>query len=261
MALRMQTFFKIPRNSVDVTRLPVYNNRKCTPCNCRVFAGRKCWGVMGEKMRKRRILAAFFGMLAAAGAAATLMLALTARDRETVVLKEDPRVMACAQSFLDELCAMDLEGASAELLGEPKLTMVPPETDVEKILWDRYWTGLEGKLEGQPYAQGSFLTVNARITYPDVGAVIQRMGVLAQEQLWQRVEQAQSVFEVYDETGSYRQDVLDQVLLQALWAASEQTTAVCEKSIALRLAYDGEDWKIVPGRELRDLLSGAMDGG
>ena len=212
-------------------------------------------------MRKRRILAAFFGMLAAAGAAATLMLALTARDRETVVLKEDPRVMACAQSFLDELCAMDLEGASAELLGEPKLTMVPPETDVEKILWDRYWTGLEGRLEGQPYAQGSFLTVNARITYPDVGAVIQRMGALAQEQLRQMVEQAQSVFEVYDETGSYRQDVLDEVLLQALWAASEQTTAVCEKSIALRLAYDGEDWKIVPGRELRDLLSGAMDGG
>ena len=92
-------------------------------------------------------------------------------------------------------------------------------------------------------------------------AVIQKTGELALELLWQRVGQAQSVFEVYDETGSYRQDVLDEVLLQALWAASEQTTAVREKSIALKLAYDGVDWKIVPGRELRDLLSGAMDGG
>ena len=68
-------------------------------------------------MRKRRILAAFFGILAAAGAAVTLMLALTARGRQTMMLKEDPRVMTCAQNFLDKLCDMDLEGASAELLG------------------------------------------------------------------------------------------------------------------------------------------------
>ena len=42
-------------------------------------AGRKSWGAVGETMKKRRILAAFFGILAAAGAAVTLMLALTAR--------------------------------------------------------------------------------------------------------------------------------------------------------------------------------------
>lgn len=212
-------------------------------------------------MKKRRILAAFFGILAAAGAAVTLMLALTARGRQTMMLKEDPRVMACAQNFLDKLCDMDLEGASAELLGAPELNMVSDQDGVKKILWDRYWGGLEAILEGKPYAQGSFLTVNARITYPDMDAVIRQMGELTQTRLRQRVDEAENVSEVYNTDGGYRQEVLDEVLVQAARTAAEQTTAVCEKSIALKLAYDGEDWKIVPGKDLRSLLSGDLDGG
>ena len=212
-------------------------------------------------MKKRRILAAFFGILAAAGAAVTLMLALTARGRQTMMLKEDPRVMTCAQNFLDKLCDMDLEGASAELLGAPELNMVSDQDGVKKILWDRYWGGLEVTLEGKPYAQGSFLTVNARITYPDMDAVIRQMGGLTQTRLRQRVDEAENVSEVYNTDGGYRQEILDEVLVQAARTAAEQTTAVCEKSIALKLAYDGEDWKIIPGKELRSLLSGDLDGG
>ena len=149
-------------------------------------------------MKKRRILAAFFGILAAAGAAVTLMLALTARGRQTMMLKEDPRIMTCAQNFLDKLCGMDLEGASAELLGAPELNMVSDQDGVKKILWDRYWGGLEATLEGKPYAQGSFLTVNARITYPDMDAVIRQMGELTQTRLRQRVDEAENVSEVYN---------------------------------------------------------------
>lgn len=212
-------------------------------------------------MKKRRILAAFFGILAAAGAAVTLMLALTARGRQTMMLKEDPRVMTCAQNFLDKLCGMDLEGASAELLGAPELNMVSDQDGVKKILWDRYWGELEATLEGKPYAQGSFLTVNARITYPDMDAVIRQMGELTQTRLRQRVDEAENVSEVYNTDGGYRQEILDEVLVQAARTAAEQTTVVCEKSIALKLAYDGEDWKIIPGKELRSLLSGDLDGG
>lgn len=212
-------------------------------------------------MKKRRILAAFSGILAAAGAAATLMLALTAPGRQTVMLKEDPRIMTCAQSFLDKLCGTDMEGASAELLGAPELNMASDQDGVEKILWERYWNGLEGTLEGEPYAQGSFLTVNARITYPDMDAVIRQMGELTQTCLRQRVDEAENVSEVYNTDGGYRQEILDEVLVQAARTAAEQTTAVCEKSIALKLAYDGEDWKIIPGKELRSLLSGDLDGG
>lgn len=212
-------------------------------------------------MKKRRILAAFFGILAAAGAAVTLILALTAPGRQTVMLREDPRIMTCAQSFLDKLCGMDLEGASAELLGEPELKMDSDQDGVEKILWDRYWGGLEGNLDGEPYAQGSFLTVNAQITYPDMDAVIRQMGELTQTLLQQRVDEAENISEVYDMDGGYRQEILDEVLIQAARTAVEQTTAVREKSIALKLAYDGENWKIVPGKELRSLLSGDLDGG
>lgn len=212
-------------------------------------------------MKKRRILAALFGILAAAGTAVTLMLALTVQGRQTVVLKEDSRIMTCAQSFLDKLCSMDLEGASAELLGAPELNMASDQDGVEKIIWDRYWGGLEAALEGEPYAQGSFLTVNARITYPDMEAVIRQMGELTQTLLRQRVDGAQNVSEVYNADGGYRQEILDEVLIQAARTAAEQTTAVCEKNITLKLAYDGESWKIVPGKELRSLLSGDLDGG
>lgn len=89
-------------------------------------------------MKKRRVLAGLMGVLAAVGAAATLQLGLTAPGKETAVLKMDPRVMEQAQEFLDDLSAFDLEGASAYILGTPKLTAQGGE-GTEKILWDRYW--------------------------------------------------------------------------------------------------------------------------
>lgn len=211
-------------------------------------------------MKKRRVLAAFFGVLAAAGAAVTLTLGLTARDREMVVLKEDTRIMVCAQDFLDDFCSLNLAGASEKMLGEPALTVDTDQTGAAKILWDRYWGGLEGTLEGEPYAQGSFLAVNARITYPDMAEIIRRTGELTQTLLAQKTAEALSVAEVYDAQGGYRQDVLDEVLVQAARTACAQTTAVCEKNVTLKLVYDGENWKIVSGKELRDLLSGTLEG-
>ena len=85
-------------------------------------------------MKKRRVLAGLMGVLAAVGAAATLQLGLTAPGKETAVLKMDPRVMEQAQEFLVELSAFDLEGASAYILGSPKLTAQGGE-GTEKILW------------------------------------------------------------------------------------------------------------------------------
>ena len=136
-------------------------------------------------MKKRRVLAGLMGVLAAVGAAATLQLGLTAPGKETAVLKMDPRVMEQAQEFLDELSAFDLEGASAYILGTPKLTAQGGE-GTEKILWDRYWQGLSCLAEGEPYTKDGNLAVDVRVTYPDIDAMTRQAGALAEQLLQQR---------------------------------------------------------------------------
>ena len=205
-------------------------------------------------MKKRRVLAGLMGVLAAVGAAATLQLGLTAPGKETAVLKMDPRVMEQAQEFLDELSAFDLEGASAYILGTPKLTAQGGE-GTEKILWDRYWQGLSCLAEGEPYTKDGNLAVDVRVTYPDIDAMTRQAGALAEQLLQQRVDEAESV------TDGYRQELLDEVLLQAVETAAEQVTETKEKNIVLELTYEAGNWWVVPGSELRDLLSGALDEG
>jgi len=67
--------------------------------------------------------------------------------------------------------------------------------------------------------------------------------------------------DIYDAEGGYRQEILDEVMLRAAQMATEQVTEVREKDVILKLVYDGKVWKIVPGKELRGLLSGSMNGG
>ena len=211
-------------------------------------------------MKKRRALAGLMGALAAVGAVLTLQLGLTAPGKETAVLKMDPRVMEQAQGFLENLSTLDLEGASAYILGCPKLTAGQKGEGPEKLLWERYWQGLSCSAEGAPYAKDGNLAVDVRVTYPDIDAMTRQAGALAEQLLQQRVDEAESVTDVYDGDG-YRQELLDEVLLQAVETAAEQVTETKEKNIVLELTYEAGNWWVVPGSELRDLLSGALDEG
>lgn len=211
-------------------------------------------------MKKRRVLAGLMGALAAVGAVLTLQLGLTAPGKETAVLKMDPRVMEQAQGFLEDLSTLDLEGASAYILGCPKLTAGQEGEGPEKLLWERYWQGLSCSAEGAPYAKDGNLAVDVRVSYPDIAAMTQQTGILAEQLLQQRVDQAESVSEVYDGQG-YRQEILDEVLLQAVETAAEQVTQTRERNVVLELTYEAGNWWVVPGNELRDLLSGALDEG
>lgn len=211
-------------------------------------------------MKKRRVLAGLMGALAAVGAVLTLQLGLTAPGKETAVLKMDPRVMEQAQGFLENLSTLDLEGASAYILGCPKLTAGQKGEGPEKLLWERYWQGLSCSAEGAPYAKDGNLAVDVRVSYPDIAAMTQQAGILAEQLLQQRVDQAESVSEVYDGQG-YRQEILDEVLLQAVETAAERVTQTRERNVVLELTYEAGNWWVVPGNELRDLLSGALDEG
>ena len=211
-------------------------------------------------MKKRRVLAGLMGALAAVGAVLTLQLGLTAPGKETAVLKMDPRVMEQAQGFLENLSTLDLEGASAYILGCPKLTAGLEGEGPEKLLWERYWQGLSCSAEGAPYAKDGNLAVDVRVSYPDIAAMTQQAGILAEQLLQQRVDQAESVSEVYDGQG-YRQEILDEMLLQAVETAAERVTQTRERNVVLELTYEAGNWWVVPGNELRDLLSGALDEG
>ena len=130
----------------------------------------------------------------------------------------------------------------------------------EKLLWERYWQGLSCSAEGAPYAKDGNLAVDVRVSYPDIAAMTRQAGILAEQLLQQRVDQAESVSEVYDGQG-YRQEILDEVLLQAVETAAERVTQTRERNVVLELTYEAGNWWVVPGNELRDLLSGALDEG
>ena len=93
---------------------------------------------------------------------------------------------------------------------------------------------------------------------PDLNALTERIGVLAPEILQQRIESAEDVSEIYDETNSYRQELTDWVLLEAIRRALAEPVVQKEQKLSLQLVYDGGQWKVRPDQALLELLSGGL---
>lgn len=191
----------------------------------------------------------------------TFCMAQAAPEIGPEILELDPEAGETARAFLNAAAGENLALAGEKLLGKPQLT-VPEQDDQDPawLLWNYYYANLTARAEGEVYAaQG--LRQDAVFTVPDLNRVTERMGVLAPEILTEFVESAEDVSQVYDETGGYRQELTDRVLLEAARRAMAEPAAVKELRLSLGLSYEDGQWYVRPDQALLDILAGALEKG
>lgn len=209
-------------------------------------------------MKGSRIFAALCLALGLTLGRFTLWLSLEAPKADPVILELDPAAEETAENFLQEISQGALDLAGEKLSGEPDLSgPAEDETDPAWLLWNYYYTNMTCTPQGQPYA-GRGLQQDAIVSVPDLNALTERIGVLAPEILQQRIESAEDVSEIYDETNSYRQELTDWVLLEAIRRALAEPVVQKEQKLSLQLVYDGGQWKVRPDQALLELLSGGL---
>ena len=185
----------------------------------------------------------------------TVFAAITAPARGTLVVDMDPEAENAARGLMEALVQGNLEAAGGYILGTPQFT-VPDQSaqSAEGLLWQYYYDGLSYTLDGG-------LSQNVTVTLPDLKAVTERMGVLAPEILTERIQAADSMEEVYDDQGGYRQDVTESVILEAAKKAMEEPVKTRQQTLTLGLCYVNGSWWVRPDQRLLDLLSGGLEKG
>lgn len=189
----------------------------------------------------------------------TFCMAQAAPEVRPEILELDPAAGETARGLLDAVARGDLAQAGELLLGGPQLT-APERNDRDPawLLWRYYYDNLTVGAEGEVYAaQG--LRQDVVFTVPDLNRITERIGALAPEILTQFMESAEDVSQVYDETGGYRQELTEQVLLEAARRAMAEPVILKEQRLSLGLAYEDGRWYVRTDQALLNILAGALE--
>ena len=170
--------------------------------------------------------------------------------------------MEQAQDVMDRLCAGDYAGASAGMVGNPDLGADrEPADDVGKLLWEAFLESLRYEFQGQPYAVDRGLAWDAEVSCLDFDSVTGNLGHRCRELLDQRVARAENVSEVYDENNEYREDVVMEVLREAVETAIREDGRTTVLPMTVKLACVDGRWLVVPDGELLKVFSWGTVGG
>ena len=212
------------------------------------------------KWNIQRFFAAFCGLCALCLGLWGVRTAATAPDRPPVLLRESPEARETAQAMLDALCQGDLEAVSRHLSGTPALTQPGNGGEASRRIWQAYVDSMTYRFTGPLYGTSQGPAIDVQVDALDVTALTDRIQALVPGLLRRHIAQAKDISEIYDSGNGYRQDLVDQVLLEAIDAALKESPAACRTELTLTLRYQAKDWYVLPDNALILLISGSEIG-
>lgn len=210
--------------------------------------------------KTQRIFAALCGAAALVLGGFGIRLGLTAPGKSPVLLSIDQGAQARCRDFAQCLRQGDFDGLSQTLLGTPQITQYSGEEALSKRIWQAYVSSMDCALEGGLYGTDQGLAQNITLEALDLGDLGARLEEKVPLLLEARMEEARDIQELYDGQNGYRQEVIDQVLLQALDEVLSQNPQTRETTLTLRLCRSRGQWLIQPEGDLIRFLSGNIAG-
>ena len=208
-------------------------------------------------MNEHKILSGVLFGLAILLVLLTWILGFTARENSPVLVTQPREARQTVVTMLDAAGQGDLDTMSSCLaegcsLGQQR----EPDSVVGKLLWKSYLDSFTYEILGDCYASDSGVALNVRVTYLDFDSVMEPMGKRTARLLTRRVGQAKKIEEVYDENNEYREDVVQDVLDEAMSQALEDEATQVTKEVAVHLTYENGQWRILPEPEILSAISG-----
>lgn len=209
-------------------------------------------------MEKRKILPWLFGTLGAMLAAAALVVCLTGREAEPVMVRYPQEAEECAGAMMDALCGGDFRQASRYLYGTP----VPDAgagggDEADAQLWTAFASSLRCTPESRCYATAGGVAQDITVSSLNIGQVLQTMKTTAPLLLEQQIARAGRMDEVYNADHEYREEFLQDVMRRAAAAALETADTVAH-TLTVNLTYCDGQWWVVPDQALLEAVSGGI---
>lgn len=212
-------------------------------------------------MKRKKTAALCFGLLAAVCFLMAAVLAVRFRGATPVLVSAPPEAARQVEALMEAVCGGDFSQAEALLYGTPELGLDrEPEDPVGALLWQAYVDSLDYALSGSCYASENGVCQDVKIISLELPSVTEGLGERARELLNRRLEQAEDVSEIYDEDNEYRQELVQEVLLEAARQALEEDARYGYRIVTLRLVYDREQWWVAADAQLLQAVSGGIGG-
>ncbi len=197
---------------------------------------------------------AVFGFLLLVGSICLCLFSLNAPVRILELPQEAVRV---SETFAQTLNDGDLTAASQYVYGQPDLGAEGAPADPETaVVWSAFLDSISVEYTGKCQAADSGLVRTASVTALDVDSVMEKLPVRAQALVNQKIASAESLTEVYDETGSFREELVGEILQQALQQSLSQDARIVTREITVKLINRDGAWWVVPDQALLQTLSG-----
>lgn len=208
-------------------------------------------------MKAARVFAVIFGILGLILMLGTAVVCFGALDAP--VRTEVPEaVEECAAELVQLLNEGDLNGVSEKLYGRPELGTDATLSGEAAAVWEIFRQGISCELTSAVYVSGGSYAVDAVITVPDIGSITDTITDHGKTLLNDRIAVAEKMAELYDESGDFRRDVIDEVMAQAVELAFAEEPEVLRVETTFGFAYQAKQWYAVPDGAFMRALSGGL---
>ena len=197
---------------------------------------------------------ACIGMVLLVGSMGFLLLN---RDAEIKIRELPQQAVSCADAFTQALNDGNLETAAQMIYGQPDLGVAGnPETPETASVWNVFVESIAFEYTGKWQVADQGLSRKATVTTMDVASVLETLPELAQALVNQKIASAAELTEVYDESGSFREELVDGILQQAVQQTLSQNTDVITREVTVKFVKRDGAWWVVPDQALLHALSG-----
>lgn len=208
-------------------------------------------------MKVARIVAAVLGILGLVLMLGTAVVCFSALDAP--VRAEIPREAEdCAAEMVELLRSGDLAAVSEKLYGTPELGVTRNLSGETGAVWEIFCEGISCELTSNVYVEGSGFAVDAVITVPEIASITDTVIEHAKTLLDERIAVAEKMDELYDENNDFRQDVIDQVMAEAVKLALAEEPEILTYETTFGLVCQENQWYVVPDTVFLRALSGGL---
>ena len=212
-------------------------------------------------MKKNQKLSLLFAVIGICLLAVATLFCLTFLNAPPIMISAPNGALECSETLMQALQNGDYDAASDYLTGHPDLGLDrEPEEEAGKLLWEAFSESFQYEFTGDCYATSSGVARSVMITTLDLDKVSARLPQRIDSLLEEKIATCNSMSEIYDAEGNFRQDLIQQLLLQGLSEILEEDAATITRGVSLNLVYENNRWLVTFDQALLQAISGGVAG-
>ena len=210
-------------------------------------------------MKIAKFFAGIFGAIGTVLLVGSIGLCLVSLNAPVQMVETPAGAVKCSETLADAISQKDFAAVEDCIYGQPDLGMDQTLEDTMVFeIWNLFENNLMFSYQGECYTKDAGIYRDATVTYLELASVTENLQTRAHALLTQKVEAATDMAQLYGEGGEFREELVAQVLREALDQASREDARVLTERVTLELVHRDGQWWAVPDAALLTALSGGL---